>query len=93
MGRRTRTVSPALRRALVVRDGGCVYAGCDRPPQWTDAHHIEHWADEGPTCLPNLCLLCRRHHRAVHQHGLHIHFDERGKVQVSRPSPSTWAGP
>ena len=93
VGRRTRTVSPALRRALVVRDGGCVYAGCDRPPQWTDAHHIEHWADGGPTCLPNLCLLCRHHHRAVHQHGLHIRINERGKVKVDKPSTSSRAGP
>jgi len=66
VGRRTRTIPPAIRRALVVRDGGCVADGCDRPPRWTDAHHIVHWADGGPTSLDNLQLLCRRHHRMAH---------------------------
>ena len=68
-GRSTRVIPPALRRALVVRDGGCTFPGCDRPPDWTDAHHLEHWADGGPTDLANLTLLCRRHHRMVHEEG------------------------
>jgi hypothetical protein len=63
--RRTRTIPPALRRALEVRDGGCRYPGC--ASRFTDAHHIEHWADGGQTRLENLLLLCRRHHRAVHE--------------------------
>lgn len=67
VGRRTRVVSPALRRALAVRDGGCTAAGCDRPPRWCDAHHIRHWVDQGPTSLDNLRLLCRRHHRMEHE--------------------------
>ncbi len=67
LGRTTRVVTPALRRALELRDRGCVWPGCDRPPAWTDAHHIRHWADGGPTGLTNLILLCRRHHRAVHE--------------------------
>ncbi|MBT8166719.1 MAG: DUF222 domain-containing protein [Acidimicrobiia bacterium] len=66
VGRRTRTIPPAIRRALVVRDGGCVIAGCDRPARWCDAHHRVHWIDGGPTSLDNLELLCRRHHRMVH---------------------------
>ena len=45
----------------------CAYPGCDRPHTWCDAHHVVHWADGGPTALPNLLLLCRRHHRMVHQ--------------------------
>jgi hypothetical protein len=65
VGRRTRTIPPALRRALEVRDGGCRYPGC--ASRVTDAHHIEHWADGGQTRLENLLLLCRRHHRAVHE--------------------------
>ena len=69
VGRSTRTISPALRRALVVRDGGCRFPGCDRPPGWCDAHHRVHWADGGETRLENLELLCRRHHRAVHEGG------------------------
>jgi hypothetical protein len=48
LGRATRTIPPALRRALAARDGGCVAPGCDRPPAWTDAHHLEHWAAGAP---------------------------------------------
>jgi len=66
VGRRTRTIPASIRRALVVRDGGCIHDGCDRPPRWTDAHHLVHWADGGPTSLDNLVLLCRRHHRMAH---------------------------
>ncbi len=67
VGRRTRTISSALRRALVVRDGGCVIQGCDRPPRWCDAHHIQHWVDGGETSLANTELLCRRHHTMEHE--------------------------
>jgi hypothetical protein len=67
VGRTTRTVPSALWRALVVRDGGCVAPGCDRPPGWCDAHHRAHWADGGETSLENCELRCRRHHRAVHE--------------------------
>ncbi len=67
VGRTTRVIPAALRRALVVRDGGCIHEGCDRPPEWCDAHHIQHWADGGPTSLENLRLLCRRHHRIAHE--------------------------
>lgn len=65
--RRTRVVSPALRTALHVRDGGCAFSGCDRPPGWCDAHHIVHWVDGGETKLDNLILLCRSHHRLLHE--------------------------
>ncbi|HZD16670.1 MAG TPA: DUF222 domain-containing protein [Actinomycetota bacterium] len=57
VGRRTPVVSPALRRALVVRDGGCRFPGRERPQAWCDAHHVRHWADGGPTALSNLVLL------------------------------------
>jgi Domain of unknown function (DUF222)/HNH endonuclease len=67
VGRRTRTIPPAIRTALIVRDRGCTHPGCDRGPQWTDAHHLTHWADGGTTSLDNLILLCRQHHRAIHQ--------------------------
>ena len=67
VGRRTRTIPPALRRALVARDQGCTAPGCTRPARWTDAHHIVHWADGGPTNLDNLTLLCRHHHRQTHE--------------------------
>ncbi|HEV8617702.1 MAG TPA: HNH endonuclease signature motif containing protein [Methylomirabilota bacterium] len=65
---RTRTISPALRRALQHRDRGCRFPGCGLP--FGQGHHVQHWADGGPTTLSNLALLCRRHHRAVHEEGL-----------------------
>jgi len=65
VGRRTRVVPAATRRALVARDRGCVI--CGRPARWCDAHHVVHWADGGPTSLDNLVLLCRFHHRGVHE--------------------------
>ena len=67
VGRRTPVVSPGLRRAVVVRDGTCRFPGCGRPRSWCDAHHAVHWADGGETNLSNLVLLCRPHHRMVHQ--------------------------
>ncbi len=69
VGRRSAVVPAAMRRAVIVRDRGCRFPGCDRPQAWCDAHHVVHWADGGPTSLANLLLLCRRHHRAVHRPG------------------------
>jgi Domain of unknown function (DUF222)/HNH endonuclease len=75
LGRATRLITPALRRALTVRDGGCIAAGCDRPASWTDAHHLTHWLHGGPTNLDNLVLICRIHHRAVHEGGWQLGRD------------------
>jgi hypothetical protein len=70
IGRATRTVPAAMRRALNVRDRHCQHpSGCDRPARWCDAHHKRHWADGGPTALWNLILLCRYHHTLEHQTG------------------------
>ncbi len=66
VGRKTRTIPSAIRRALEQRDGGCVWTGCGAPLSWCDAHHIIHWADGGTTALNDLELLCRRHHTATH---------------------------
>jgi len=66
VGRKTPVVPAGMRRVLVIRDGGCRFPGCGRPQAWCDAHHIEHWADGGVTAMENLVLLCRPHHRAVH---------------------------
>lgn len=85
VGRRTRVIPLAIRRALRVRDGGCVFPGCDRPPPWTDAHHIVHWGDGGPTDLDNLVLLCRRHHRTVHEHRWRITRAPDGGYTASPP--------
>ncbi len=69
VGRKTPVVPASMRRAIVVRDGGCRFPGCDFPHPWCDAHHVIHWADGGPTAVSNLVLLCRRHHRLIHQRG------------------------
>lgn len=65
VGRKTRTISPGLRRALNARDSGCRFPGCTYH-RFTDAHHVVHWADGGETKLSNLLTLCRAHHRMVH---------------------------
>jgi hypothetical protein len=67
VGRRTPVVPPGMRRALAIRDSGCRFPGCGRPRAWCDAHHVRHWADGGQTALASLVLLCRPHHRAVHE--------------------------
>ena len=69
MGRKLRYASTHQRRALAVRDGGCVFPGCSRPVAWCDAHHVDHWDTGGPTDIENLALLCRHHHRVTHQPG------------------------
>jgi hypothetical protein len=72
IGRTTRVIPPALRAAVMTRDGGCAAPGCDRPPAWCEAHHIHHWADGGPTAIDNLIALCNRHHHELHQGKWHI---------------------
>ena len=66
VGRASYTVPAALRRALVLRDGGCAFPGCDRPHRQCHGHHLRHWADGGFTDLHNLVLLCGHHHRLLH---------------------------
>jgi len=71
-GRTKRLFTPAQRLALADRDLGCTYPGCDRPPAWTEAHPLDHWArDNGPTRLDNAALLCARHHHWVHSENIH----------------------
>lgn len=62
-----RLVTAAQRTALIARDKGCAFPGCDCVPAWTDAHHIKHWAKGGPTVMDNLVLLCRTHHTLMHR--------------------------
>jgi len=83
IGARTRTIPPALRRALHHRDQGCRFPGCGQ--RFTQGHHLRHWAHGGPTTLSNLTLLCRRHHRAVHEEGYQVARLPDGALQFRRP--------
>ena len=78
VGRKTRTVPASIRRALEERDRGCRFPGCGS--RFTDAHHVRHWADGGETSLANLVLLCRRHHRAVHEGRVKMSVDREGRA-------------
>jgi len=83
VGARTRTIPPALRRVLQHRDRGCRFPGCGLP--FGQGHHIRHWAHGGPTTLSNLAMLCRRHHRCVHEEGYQIERQPDGVLRFRRP--------
>jgi hypothetical protein len=83
IGARTRTIPPALRRALHHRDRGCRFPGCG--VSHGQGHHLRHWAHGGPTTLSNLALLCRRHHRAVHEEGFQVARGPDGALRFKRP--------
>ena len=83
VGARTRTIPPAIRRALHHRDRGCRFPGCG--VRFGQGHHIRHWANGGPTTLSNLALLCRRHHRAVHEEGYQLDRQPGGELRFRRP--------
>ena len=83
-GRTVRFATPAMRRALAVRDGGCIFPGCDAPPSWCDAHHIVHWKNKGRTDINKLAFLCRRHHGLVHTKGW--------SLEAVAPPPGGWPG-
>ena len=102
-GRTRRVASNTQYKALVIRDGGCRFPGCDRPPGWTQAHHIVQWPDGGRTDLDNLVLLCLTHHDLIHhQHwriegnatNLKIHPPQdgrgRSKLPTARRSRRSW---
>ena len=84
IGRKTRAVPPAMRRALQSRDGGCRFPGCSHI-RFVDSHHIQHWADGGETSIDNLVLLCRNHHRLVHEGGFVVERTADGTIRFSRP--------
>jgi hypothetical protein len=75
IGRMSRRLTPHLRRALHLRDGGCAFPMCDRPPNWADAHHIREWHQGGTTSIENLVLLCRRHHVLIHRSEWEVRMD------------------
>jgi hypothetical protein len=87
VGRTQRLVTSAIWKALSVRDRHCRFPGCTRPPLMCHAHHIQHWADGGPTCLANLVLLCGHHHRLVHAAPWQIRQPRPGQFDF-RPPPS-----
>ncbi|ORL84065.1 HNH endonuclease signature motif containing protein [Prescottella equi] len=86
LGRTSRTVSKKQRRALIARDHGCAFPGCDTPPAHCEGHHIKHWADGGPTDLDNLVLLCRYHHTLLHHSHWEVHIGPDRKPWFTPPS-------
>ena len=86
VGRKTRTIPPAIRRALAARDVRCRFPGCTG--RHCDAHHVRHWADGGATRLDNLVLLCGRHHRFVHEQGWTVVLNPDGATEFIRPDGS-----
>jgi uncharacterized protein DUF222 len=87
VGRKTPVVPGALRKAVVIRDKRCRFPRCHRPHAWCDAHHIRHWADGGETNLSNLLLMCRPHHRLVHEGGFGLGMVD-GRPVFRRPDGS-----
>ncbi|MGE0159009.1 MAG: DUF222 domain-containing protein [Gemmatimonadales bacterium] len=83
VGRKTRTVPPALRRALEARDRGCRFPGCGL--RFTDGHHVRHWADDGETSLANMLLLCSYHHMLVHEGGWRVEWWGSGRPAFLGP--------
>jgi hypothetical protein len=77
LGRERRLFTGAVRRAVVLRDRGCAFPSCDRPPRWCDVHHCQHWVDGGPTCLDNAVMLCRHHHRVIHRGEWRVRINPR----------------
>jgi hypothetical protein len=87
VGRRTRTIPPALRRALDVRDQGCRFPGCGL--RFTEAHHVVHWSRGGETSIENCLLLCRHHHRLVHEEGWTVGWWGQGRPVFQDPRGGT----
>jgi hypothetical protein len=86
VGQSRRLITGALRRALVARDRGCAFPGCDRPPRWCDGHHISSWANGGPTSLDNAVLLCGYHHRVVHHSDWTVRLAHDGHPEFVPPA-------
>ncbi|GAB2872724.1 hypothetical protein GCM10027026_24120 [Myroides odoratimimus subsp. xuanwuensis] len=87
VGRAYRLVTPALWRALVVRDRHCAFPACTRPPVMCHAHHITHWTDGGPTSLDNMVLLCGHHHRTIHHTPWEVRLNPRDGLPEFQPPP------
>jgi Domain of unknown function (DUF222) len=86
VGRKSRTVTPAIRDAVITRDRVCSYPSCDRPHTWTQVHHVDHWTrDGGETRLLNSALVCVYHHNLVHHHGYDVRIGEHGRPEWRSP--------
>ncbi|WP_406074306.1 DUF222 domain-containing protein [Micromonospora sp. NBC_01638] len=90
VGRQRRLFTGPLRRALVLRDGGCAFPGCDRPSRWCDGHHVRHWAEGGATALGNAVLLCGYHHRLIHRGDWMVRIAPDGRPDFL---PPRWLDP
>ncbi|HEY8813535.1 MAG TPA: DUF222 domain-containing protein [Candidatus Dormibacteraeota bacterium] len=86
VGRAKRVISAPQRKALNARDQHCVWPGCERPASWTSGHHLQHWIHGGGSDLPNLALLCYRHHWNVHEGGWQLVRMETGKFMTVPPT-------
>jgi hypothetical protein len=86
VGRSRRVISGAMRKALKVRDGHCRWPGCERPASWCNGHHLLHWIHGGTTDLDNLVLLCRRHHRMVHEESWQLVKTDDGQIMPIAPT-------
>jgi hypothetical protein len=86
LGRLRRLISAGLRRALFLRDRGCAFPGCHRPPRHCQGHHVRHWADGGPTDLNNLVLMCAHHHRLLHRSGWEVRIASDGLPEFLPPA-------
>jgi 5-methylcytosine-specific restriction protein A len=86
IGRLTKRWPDAIRRAITLRDRGCCFPGCDRPPSWTDVHHCRPWQPDGDTNLDNGALLCRAHHTFIHTNDWSIVIPQpRARPETRRP--------
>jgi hypothetical protein len=90
VGRAKRLFTAPIRKAITQRDRGCCFPGCDRPPAWTDAHHVLSWLDGGDSCYDNGCLLCRFHHTEVHKGFWKINWGADG---IPEFIPPPWVDP
>jgi hypothetical protein len=85
VGRASRHPTTAIARALLLRDGGCAFPGCETPPRFCHAHHIHHWEHGGPTALWNFVLVCRYHHRLLHELRWRCHIAPDGRPRFTTP--------
>ena len=85
-GRQLRLAPVALFQALALVDKHCRYPGCDRRPSWSDAHHIDFWEHDGPTCITNMALLCTRHHHMIHKKGWRVELLPDRTLIVTTPA-------